>query len=282
MKDVGGQNVDKRYSYINLKKEFPKEAVQRLLLEEHYTYKDLQQKYHYNERLWSKLAKEYNIPKQIKNIRKKCNEYHTINIDNQLLIKLYIDEKYSIRQLAETFKCNKSTIKDRLEKNGIAIRPFNDKNYYKNRKDLNRPHISVDSSGYIHQMSQRQHRLIMEKFLGRKLTKNEHIHHIDFNKSNNDINNLFLFHTNDAHLSYHGYIKHHNYISPQEFMNNIYPNILYYKSKDFLYEQYVVLNKSVAQIEKEIDSIISRVSLTKCLKEYGLFVNGKHVNQYDT
>lgn len=44
----------------------------------------------------------------------------------------------------------------------------------------------------------REHRYIMEQFLGRKLLKNEHVHHIDGNGLNNDINNLELL-TNSEH-----------------------------------------------------------------------------------
>ena len=91
----------------------------------------------------------------------------------------------------------------------------------------------------------------------------------------------FLFDNNDAHLSYHGYIKHHQYIHPQEFVDNIYPTIVHYKSEEFLYYQYVTLNKSIAQIAQEINNLVSRQTLTKLLKKYDVFVDGKHVNQYD-
>ncbi len=48
-----------------------------------------------------------------------------------------------------------------------------------------------------------EHRLVFERFLGRKLRKGETIHHIDGNKSNNDIDNLMLFPTLSAHAKYH-------------------------------------------------------------------------------
>lgn len=36
------------------------------------------------------------------------------------------------------------------------------------------------------------HRLIIERYLGRKLITDEHVHHIDGNRSNNSLNNLMV------------------------------------------------------------------------------------------
>ena len=47
------------------------------------------------------------------------------------------------------------------------------------------------------------HRIKFELHLGRKLTNEEVVHHIDGNPSNNDINNLMLFPTKKAHTQYH-------------------------------------------------------------------------------
>ena len=63
-------------------------------------------------------------------------------------------------------------------------------------------HPNKTKCGYV-----AEHRLIMEKKIGRYLTKEENVHHIDFNKSNNDINNLMLFPTNKEHMSFHQKIK---------------------------------------------------------------------------
>ncbi len=48
-----------------------------------------------------------------------------------------------------------------------------------------------------------EHRVLMEKKLGRKLKNNEIIHHIDGDKSNNSIPNLKLFSNQSEHLKEH-------------------------------------------------------------------------------
>lgn len=47
-----------------------------------------------------------------------------------------------------------------------------------------------------------EHRLVMEKFLNRKLNFNEIVHHIDGNKSNNEISNLQIL-TRSEHSKLH-------------------------------------------------------------------------------
>jgi len=48
-----------------------------------------------------------------------------------------------------------------------------------------------------------EHQYVMEQHLGRKLNKEERIHHIDFNKINNEIFNLYLFNLNGDHSRCH-------------------------------------------------------------------------------
>lgn len=47
------------------------------------------------------------------------------------------------------------------------------------------------------------HRLKAEQYLGRLLSKKEVIHHIDGDKRNNKISNLYLFSTTNEHTAYH-------------------------------------------------------------------------------
>lgn len=64
---------------------------------------------------------------------------------------------------------------------------------------LSPEHPNGDVYGYV-----KEHRLVMEKHLGRYLTRDEQIHHRDHNRSNNDILNLMYFPNNVEHRHYHG------------------------------------------------------------------------------
>jgi uncharacterized protein (DUF1330 family) len=59
-------------------------------------------------------------------------------------------------------------------------------------------HPNADANDYVY-----EHRLVMEEFLGRYLTREEVAHHIDGDKSNNVIENLRLFQSKSAHMIYH-------------------------------------------------------------------------------
>ncbi len=52
-----------------------------------------------------------------------------------------------------------------------------------------------------------EHRLIMEQKIGRYLTPIEKVHHIDFNSSNNYIDNLHLFSNANEHSNYHKFLR---------------------------------------------------------------------------
>lgn len=49
----------------------------------------------------------------------------------------------------------------------------------------------------------KEHRLVVEKFIKRKLKKEEEVHHINGIKSDNRIDNLMLFKTKKEHISFH-------------------------------------------------------------------------------
>lgn len=60
------------------------------------------------------------------------------------------------------------------------------------------PHTYVKLNG------RHEHRVVMEKIVGRKLSKDEVVHHIDGNKHNNDPSNLQLM-SQSEHMRIHGH-----------------------------------------------------------------------------
>lgn len=60
----------------------------------------------------------------------------------------------------------------------------------------------ISGRGYWRRGNQREHRVIMEDLLGRKLTINEVVHHIDSNKLNNNPKNLLVM-SRSEHMKYH-------------------------------------------------------------------------------
>lgn len=63
-------------------------------------------------------------------------------------------------------------------------------------------HPNCDCKGYM-----QEHRLIMEQHLGRHLEPEEIVHHIDWDVSNNHIDNLHLFKNNSEHRKYHAFLR---------------------------------------------------------------------------
>ena len=59
-------------------------------------------------------------------------------------------------------------------------------------------HPNAGKSGLI-----KKHRIIMERHIGRLLSRDEVVHHIDGNKRNNSIDNLMLFKDRNEHKKFH-------------------------------------------------------------------------------
>lgn len=67
-----------------------------------------------------------------------------------------------------------------------------------------------------------EHVFVVETFLNRKLTNEEIVHHINFIKTDNRIENLCLF-TKSQHSHFHRQIKQFSYTTPRrlEIFNNL-------------------------------------------------------------
>lgn len=90
--------------------------------------------------------------------------------------------------------------KKRIDMTGKNHPNWNDgkmttKNGYVQIMNKNHP---FQSRGYVY-----EHRLVMEKNIGRYLKSTEHVHHINGIKNDNRIENLMLFKNNSEHIKFH-------------------------------------------------------------------------------
>jgi len=104
-------------------------------------------------------------------------------------------------------------------------------------------------NGYV-----KEHRLVMERHLGRYIFPDEHVHHIDGNKTNNDIKNLQLLSINE-HMKLHGAEK----------------SIKYKGQKKYNLEQVAELySKGLSAREIELLMGISKSAVTSYMQEIGI------------
>lgn len=107
-----------------------------------------------------------------------------------------------------------------------------------------------------------EHRLIAEKYLLNEQNSIEIdgilylkpecvVHHIDFNKKNNDVKNLYVFESESIHTLFHNLYKSKRINSLEEFLTyyqSTYVNKLY--NYQWLYKAYVEYDLSINQISK--------------------------------
>ena len=79
----------------------------------------------------------------------------------------------------------------------------------------------INENGYIKVLTDNgwmlEHKYIVEKYIGRELKENEVIHHINENKKDNRIQNLWLFDSQNEHASFHNKIKQFGWTNPVKY-----------------------------------------------------------------
>ena len=150
--------------------------------------------------------------------------------DKELLEHYYLVEELSMRDIAEKLKMSYSGVRYRMKKYKIPLRTDKEgMNTLHNRKKRSVNATGKNNSqwnggrrntshGYIEiyvpnhpNASARgtvyEHRLIMEKKIGRYLLPEEDVHHIDEDKQNNHPDNLQLFSSKSEHTKHHQKLK---------------------------------------------------------------------------
>lgn len=127
---------------------------------------------------------------------------------NLVLVRKLADEGKSYSEISRVVGTNHHRVKECFERYGIEYNfdqsmennpkwkggRMIDKDGYVLVKNPSHPHCT--RHGYV-----REHRLVMEAYLGRYLDPKEVVHHKDKDKSNNSIDNLGLYSTNADHLA---------------------------------------------------------------------------------
>lgn len=117
------------------------------------------------------------------------------------IVKLYTAGN-STTQIAQKLGTEASVIRQYLLEAGVKLRSISEAKHLRQGG-----HINADKNGY-HKINvgirkrKKLHRYIMEQHLGRTLSKDEIVHHIDGNKHNNSIENLVVM-TNAEHSRLH-------------------------------------------------------------------------------
>lgn len=146
----------------------------------------------------------------------------TFKPNKKQLYLLYIIREESMNSIARLWDCSKYTVLYYLKKFNIKRRTISkatsgNKNHLFGKHSHNFKGYLISGDGYMmiympnHPFANnkgqvREHRLVMEKYLGRYLTKDETIHHKDGNRLNNNIKNLILFKSNSEHRTYHNFM----------------------------------------------------------------------------
>lgn len=141
-----------------------------------------------------------------------------VNITETELRTLYVDEKHNARFIAKKLNVNFRTIRNwlsyyniRLTSEQMGERRIGVKNgNYKGAKQTSRgyvyrpahEHPNCTRDGYV-----MEHRLVIEKAIDRYVSADEEIHHINYNKSDNRIENLVLLPTSASHTNLHKYLE---------------------------------------------------------------------------
>lgn len=180
---------------------FTKEKLEELHVKENLTTTDISKIYGCHRDTVTKALKRFGIQPRGKIIKPIDQR------EGEILKHMYIDLQMSTRQIGISLNLDHSTISKRLKRLGVSVDDRLTALSSKRNKDWRGGKTSSNgyteiSSTAIFGVRGQEHRLKMEKHLGRKLKNNEVVHHINENKKDNRLENLKIM-TRSEHMSYH-------------------------------------------------------------------------------
>ena len=130
---------------------------------------------------------------------RKCNGIAHLGIKFSLQVRKQISKKMKEhwkKSPNRWYKLHRSGKDSPSWKGGRTVRRAREKEYILIK---NRNHPLANGIGYVY-----EHRLVMEKMIGRYLRPEERVHHINNKPSDNRPENLKLFNNNSEHRKFHG------------------------------------------------------------------------------
>jgi hypothetical protein len=121
------------------------------------------------------------------------------------------EDGHSLAEIARAVGTQGKNVRAFLKRNGIdktfPTAKFGEKHYaWKGRIVNKQGYVSVYCKGHPHARKHThyvfEHRLVMEKALGRYLLPHEVVHHINGDKGDNRLENLQVFENNGEHLAH--------------------------------------------------------------------------------
>ena len=128
--------------------------------------------------------------------------------DDSKIAEMYVNEGMSLKEIGKIFGVPGKAIRKSLKRTET---PFQKQRLVGEKNGFWKGGRIIDGDGYILVRSPnhpnanrckyiREHRLVMEKALGRYLTKDEVVHHKNGKREDNSLENLVLFRNNGTHL----------------------------------------------------------------------------------
>lgn len=179
------------------------------------------------------------------------------DLTKEVLYDLYVTEKLPSTKIGKLYNCSYATVLERLRKYDIPVR--------KSCESRHKGARTIAANGYVlitipeEHRQVLEHRYVMEQHLGRKLKRTEHVHHIDHDKTNNDISNLRLCNGDSEHKLLHREFSTEEML---EWVNNFYKENgrypFYYEFTAFNYD---TIRSRFGNAEKMIQAVSDYVGV---------------------